>query len=202
MNSQYWISYSNSLERVLSVGHVFKYSARAVEKAISNSRFFQSIETDSKNLPATLSDQDLIKQVFPDINVKTSNVEEFNETSWAAYSYMYLQGKTKKTFECIFLYIGINKMFQYFPLYHEMDFSQLLEEFNRLYKEKSVLSILSEKYGISLKEIAAKTNIPYPSLVSLSQRKRNIQKLNVKDAVNLASFLHVRIETLCELDIN
>ena len=93
-------------------------------------------------------------------------------------------------------------MFSYFPLYHEMDFSHLLDEFTRLYHEKSVLAILCERYGLSLKEISTMTNISYSTLVSLSQRKRDIRKLNAKDAVSLASFLRVRIETLCELEIN
>lgn len=50
-------------------------------------------------------------------------------------------------------------MFGYFLLYHEMNFSQLLDEFDLLYQQKSVLTVLSEKYGISLKEISHKTNI-------------------------------------------
>ena len=202
MNNQYWISYSNSLERVLSVGHVFKYSSRAVERAISYSKFFQNIEKDTMVLVPTIDDEELVKQIYPELEVDTSKINEFVETSWAAYSYMYLQGETRLTFECIFLYIGIDKMFSYFPLYHEMDFSHLLDEFTRLYHEKSVLAILCERYGLSLKEISTMTNISYSTLVSLSQRKRDIRKLNAKDAVSLASFLRVRIETLCELEIN
>lgn len=66
-------------------------------------------------------------------------LEEFTVTSWGAHAYMCLQGKTKKAFVCIFLYIGINKMFGYFLLYHEMDFSQSLDEFDSLYQNQCLL---------------------------------------------------------------
>ena len=47
-------------------------------------------------------------------------------------------------------------MFQYFPIYHEMDISSLVSYFISLNKEKTILRILCENKKCSLNEISKK----------------------------------------------
>ncbi len=92
-------------------------------------------------------------------------------------------------------------MYGYFPIFHEMDFSQIINEFKRLYSLNSVLSILLTNYGYSLKYVSKETGISYNSLYSYKERRRDIKKINGKDAYLLASLFRVRIETLLELRV-
>lgn len=93
------------------------------------------------------------------------------------------------------------KMYEYFPLFHEMDFSQIINEFKRLCSLESIFSIVINRYGYSLKYVSSETDISYESLYSYKQRRRDIKKMNAADAARLASFLRVRIETLLELSM-
>ena len=92
-------------------------------------------------------------------------------------------------------------MYEYFPLYHEMDFSQIIDEFMRLYSKKSVIALLLDKYSASVQSVSNYSGIPYTTLYSLKQRRRDIKKVNIEKIYKLSQYLNVRIETISELEI-
>ena len=198
MNNIYLEEYSNLLERVLSTGYLFRYSHSSIERMVSYSTYFQNVEKDVDGFAPIINSSSLIKEVFPGAKINIIDVPMYNQCLWASEAYLRIQGATGLTFECIFLYIPINKMYEYFPLYHEMDFSQIIDEFNRLYSLNSVLSVAIKRYHFPLKELSKRTGLSYNTLYSVKQRRRDIGKLNVEDAIKIANVLHIRIETLIE----
>lgn len=199
MNSDHLYEYVDLLERVLSYGYNFNYSTKAIERLISYSSFFQSLENNYKKDPI-ISEKNLLTSIYPELeDVYFFRVDVFNQTLWASESYLRILNETKLTFECIFLYLPINMMYKYFDIYHEMDFSQIIKEFYRLYDSRSVIDILCENYGYSLKDVSNKTGIPYNSLLSLKLRKRDIKNTNVSDVYLLSRLFNVRIETIAEI---
>lgn len=200
MNDNYFENNIALLERIFSLAYEYKYSLTALEKNISNSFYFQKIERDDYISPIII-DISLTKDVLPELNVDLENVPIYKQCLWAAESYLRIQKETHFTFELIFLYIPIRKMYEYFEIYHEMDFSQIIKEFNRLYLEKSVLNLLINYYQIKLKSISEITDISYSTLLSLNNRRRDIKKVNVEDAIKLAKLFRVRVETISEIRI-
>ena len=201
MNTIYFYEFVNRLERVLSVAYEVKYSLGALERQISYCVYFQNIE-EGAGFELVTTENKLMKEIFPEITINLDNVPVHNQCLWAAESYLHIQENTGLTFEAIFLYIPIEIMYQYFPVYHEMDFSQIVDEFIKLFKKKSVLSVLSKKYGFSMREVAKAANISYETLLSLKQRKRDISKANYEMVYKISKFLHVRASTLAELNDN
>ena len=92
-------------------------------------------------------------------------------------------------------------MYEYFILYHEMDYSKIISLFWELYRKESVLSLLIEQYGFSLIYISTETGFSYSTLSALKTRQRKIGSLNVRDLLKLSKLLHVRAETLSEFQI-
>ena len=201
MNTIYFYEFVNRLERVLSVAYEVKYSLGALERQISYCVYFQNIE-EGAGFELVTTENKLMKEIFPEITINLDNVPVHNQCLWAAESYLHIQENTGLTFEAIFLYIPIEMMYQYFSIYHEMDFSQIVDEFIKLFKKKSVLSVLSKKYGFSMREVAKATDISYETLLSLKQRKRDISKANYEMVYKISKFLHVRASTLAELNNN
>lgn len=201
MNSEYLYDYANLFERVLSTGYKLNYSTSAIERAISYSSFFQEIEKDKNGFAPIITDIDLIQSLFPEYDVSLDKVPIYNQCLWSAEAYLRIQGFTQLTFEAIFLYIPINKMYHFFTIYHEMDFSQIIQEFTTLYEQKSALSLLIDKYKYSITDISKITNIPTVTLYSLKQRRRNIKKVSVEAIKSIADIFNVRIETLAEIKI-
>lgn len=196
MNSQYLYEYSNVLERILSVCYEYNYSTSSLERLISYSSYFQDVEKDKNTFAPIINDGKLIKEFFPNLKIDLLKMPSYNQCLWAAESFLRIQGETGLTFECIFLYIPINKMYEYFPLYHEMDFSHVIKEFKRLYDEKSPLGLLVEKYHYSLNDVAKEIGVSYDTLSSLKQRRRDIKKTSVDIVVRLAHIFNVRVETI------
>lgn len=201
MNNQYLFEYTSVLESILSVGYKHKYVTSSLERLISYSSYFQNIEKDDRGFAPIANDVALIKDFFPNLKIDLLSMPRYNQCLWSAESFLRIQGETRLTFECIFLYIPIDKMYEYFPLYHEMDFSHIIKEFKRLFAEKSALALLIEKYRYSLNDIAQRTGLSYNVLSSLKQRKRDIKKANVEIVTKLSQLFNVRIETIAEIAI-
>ena len=92
-------------------------------------------------------------------------------------------------------------MYDYFPLYHEMDFSHIVKEFLSLYEKKSVFSLLLEKYNFALNNVSNDIGISYETLYSLKQRRRDIKKISVETGKAIADYFNVRLETLAEIKL-
>ena len=201
MNSNYLYEYANEFERVLSTGYQYHYSTLTIEKLIARSSYFQKIEVDEYNGSPIIQDADLIKQIYPELNINLLELPIYNQCLWASEAYLRIQKESKLSFECIFLYIPLTKIYELFPLYHEMDFSHVVKLFNELYEKESAFSILLKKYKYSLKEIAERIGVPYDTLYSFKQRRRDIKKINIELALKLSNIFNVRIETIAEIRI-
>ena len=201
MNSEYFYDYVDSLERILSVAQYYNYSTKALERHISYSPFFQSIEVNIDGLSPFINDYLLTKTLFPEIEVDIANVPEYVECLWAAEAYLHIQLETRLTFEAIFIYLPISKMYQFFLIYHEMDFSHIVQEFKNIYLHRSIFAVLLDRYQYSLVYVSEQTKIPYDTLYSLKKRRRDAKKVNVESVVKLARLFNVRLETFAEMKI-
>lgn len=148
-----------------------------------------------------VDDYSLITKIFGEAPDDLANIPTYKESAWAAESYCHVQKETHLTFEAIFLYIPIKKMYEYFPLYHEMDFFHIVNEFSRLFFKESILSLLLDKREVSMKYISSETGMSYASIFSYKKRRRDIKKMSAEAACKLANILDVRIETLLEFFI-
>ena len=92
-------------------------------------------------------------------------------------------------------------MYDFFPVYHEMDFSHIVQEFHKLYEQKTIFALLLYKYGYSIIDVSKETNIPTTTLYSLKSRRRNIKKVSVEIVKSLSSLFNVRLETFAEIQI-
>ena len=201
MNSTYLYEYVDSFEKVLSIAYITHYSLDAVERLVSYSSFFQRIEKDYNGSAPIISNKALSKSLFPELDINIEDIPVHNQCLWAAEAYLKIQQTCKLTFEAIFLYCPIKKMFAYFDLYHEMDFSQIINEFNNLYEGQSAFSLLLKKFHYSLNYISEQTGLSYNTLYSLKSRRRDIKKMNIESLIAIANVFNVRLETLAEIKL-
>ena len=199
MDEVYIQEYTDLLERILSVAYKRNYCLAALERQISYSQFFRQIERSDDGLPPFIIDNDLVKEIYPEINVSLINTPVYEQCLWAAEAYIRIQDSSKLSYEAIFIFIPIKKMYEYFDLYHEMDFIHIINEFYKLFKLNSVVGLLIKKCSISMKIVSKQIGIPYDTLYSYKSRRRDIRKMEAKSAYDLATLLRVRIETLLEI---
>ncbi len=201
MNDTYFDEIVGVLEQILSYAYAKGFSLDLVEKEISKSSFFQLAEKRKDNIIPFVDEIKLISKIFGETPSDLVEIPTYRECAWAAESYCHIQKETRLTFEAIFLYIPIKKMYEYFPLYHEMDFFHIVNEFSRLFFKTSVLSLLIDKRDISIKYISKEAGISYASIFSYKKRRRDIKKMSAEAACVLANIFDVRIETILEFFI-
>ena len=165
MEERFFNEYSTMLERVLSTAEKYQYALHAVERYISYSSFFQTVET-SHHGPAPIgNEQHLIDAFFPERKINSNDVPIYNHCLWAADAYIWIQFKTRLSFEAIFLILPLEVMYDRFPIYHEMDFSHIVNYFLERQKEHTIFAILLERYGYKLSETKVKSySKKYPKL--------------------------------------
>ena len=150
MNSKYLYEYINRLEVLLAIAHHEYYSLDALERNIAYSQYFQSIEKDLTRGAPIIEEEKLLKEIFPELlHLNIEEIPIYNECLWAAETYLRIQGVTKLTWEAIFLYLPIEEVYELFPLYHEMDFSQIIKFFQSKYSKQTTFSLLLKKYNYS-----------------------------------------------------
>lgn len=197
MNNSIYTKTVNILETLFSIGYDKKISYSSLEKRISISKYFISLEKNRFYYSIFYKNNiEIINEILFDISLKEDVFHHYNQTLWCAEAYMYLFKNTHFTFEALFLYFPLKEMYRMFPIYHEMDFTKLTQRLNILIKEKSILRVILESRKISLKELSTKTNISVDTLSSFKYQRRDITKLDAYRLILLSDALYVRPETL------
>ena len=88
----------------------------------------------------------------------------YNDAFWSGQNYFDLYLKIKKSFSYIFLKLPLETMLNIYTIFHEMDFSSLVDYFYKKCKEKTILRLLCEKTNKSLPSISRDTLIPLSTL--------------------------------------
>lgn len=144
MNKINFDSFSNMLEK--------SFFVNILEKKEYNEYFNNSIE-----------------KIFYDITgfkvLKDESYGVYNDAYWCGQNYYDLHTKINKSYSYIFLKLPFSQMINLYPVYHEMDFSSLVDFFNKKEKDKTILRLLCENKKCSLNDISKKTLLSFNTLL-------------------------------------
>ena len=171
-----------------------KYTFSYVQKQLSNSRFVKSLENDNECLFLyNVDNKAAIKEIY-ELEEEPDDVLHLDSLSlWISEGYLELFYKYHKSFSYIFLYLPINKMIDLFPLYHEMDWTQLFKAFEEEINKRSLLNKILDQKKISINVLSQLTGISRNTLITYTN----------DDRLKEAKFDYVyRIINALNLDIN
>lgn len=133
-----------------------------------------------------------LTDIFFDITGNRINEDNsygvYNDAYWCGYSYFELQLRTQKPFTYIFLKLPLTKMVDIYTIYHEMDFSSLLEYFVRIRKEKTILRLLCEQRRTSLTKASYETGIGLATLAKYNADDGALYKASFQNVFRIAEF--------------
>ncbi len=194
--------YLDMFANVLSFGHELGYSFDVLEKRISKHKKFLAIELDNNSPNLYLDRKDVLKEIFFDSPKEVDELIRYNECEWVADMYLHLEAETGFTFELLFLYIPLERAYEMFPIYHEMDFAQSVDYFNEIFKKTTPLELLMKKKSLNGKKISEICGISYSTIMSIKNGQRDIKNLNSLALLKLTNLFNVRSETLLAVNIN
>ena len=122
----------------------------------------------------------------------------FNDAYWCGNAYFYLFSVTKKPFSYIFLKFPLQKMIDLYPLFHEMDWSELLEMFKKTEKEKTIFRLLCETCRYSIPKISELLKINVNTLRSYIKSDDKLYGASFKNIFHIARFFDVPVNLFIE----
>ena len=171
--------------RMFVIGVQNKINLYSFSSALERSEFVNCIEKDTYSELFNQPLEDIFYSITENKIEKDGSYGIYNDAYWCGYQYFELHKSLHKPFSFIFLKLPLAKMIELYLIYHEMDFSSLVEYFKQIEEETTILKTLCEEKKVTLTEVSKKTGINintlrkyYRSDVSLYKAEfQNIAKI-------------------------
>lgn len=152
------------LGAIFEYGLKNNYSFKSIQERISYSDMFKQLEDSDYYF---LYDRTLKKEIelIYSTDIEDEDIKDISSKMlWLGEAYTRLFFKFHKSIFYIFLYIPLEKMVSYYPIYHEMDWNQLYDSFTKEIESVTLLRKLLNEYHISLAALSTLTGIGEPTL--------------------------------------
>ena len=115
----------------------------------------------------------------------------YNDAYWCGQSYFDLHLKTNKSFYYIFLKLPLLQMIDIYTIFHEMDFSSLVDYFYKKCEEKTIIRLLCEKTNKSLNDISKATLIALSTLKKYNMSDEYLYRASFQTITKLVAYFDV-----------
>lgn len=115
----------------------------------------------------------------------------YNDAYWSGQNYFDLHLKTNNSFEYIFLKLPLEKMISVYTIFHEMDFSSLVEYYIKESEKKTILRLLCEQSDKSLNDISNSTSISLNTLKKYNKNDNYLYNASFQTISKLVSYFDV-----------
>lgn len=122
----------------------------------------------------------------------------YNDAYWCGHCYFELFLRTRKPFAYLFLKLPLEKLMDLYPIYHEMDFSSLLEFFEKREKEKTILRLLCEQKKTTLPRLSEVTGIAVPTLSKYKVSDKALYRASFQMIMAIADYFEVPVNLFRE----
>ena len=168
-----------------------KINFKSFTNMLSNSSFIESIEKDKYNDLFNKPIEQLLFSITGFETKEDNSYGIYNDAYWCGQNYFDLHMKTKKSFVYIFLKLPFEELMNVYSIFHEMDFTSLLEYFRKKEKEKTILRILCEEKRCSLNDISKATTLNFNVLKKYNSSDEALYKASFQNISKLISYFDV-----------
>ena len=165
-----------------------KINFKSFTNMLSNSSFIKSIEKDKYNDLFNKPIEQLLFSITGFETKEDNSYGIYNDAYWCGQNYFDLHMKTKKSFVYIFLKLPFEELMNVYSIFHEMDFTSLLEYFRKKEKEKTILRILCEEKRCSLNDISKATTLNFNVLKKYNSSDEALYKASFQNISKLISY--------------
>ena len=145
------------------------YSPKSVESRLCASKLVSSLEKNSDSIIDNYNSDQIIRDIFNISDEEKIEVRITDLAYWISMTYLNLFFQYKKSFSYLFLYFPLEDAVERFPLYHEMDVSQIFNYFESKQKSQTLLSKLLNEKGLTTKQLSVLSGISIHTLNGYSK---------------------------------
>ena len=147
----------NRLAAIITYGYNKGYSYKSIEEYIVYSPFVIGLENNQYDIESKI--ETVIELTYQVKSVKKEEADISFKGLFLAESYFNLFLTYNRSFEYLFLYLPLEYLIDRYNVYHEMDFSNLKKDFEKMVKKTTLIKKIAVDRGIKLTEISKLTGI-------------------------------------------
>ena len=120
---------------------------------------------------------------------------------WSGWTLAYYQWYAGCSFMEILSAISFDQILQMYPLYHEMDITQFVDQMDAQMRQASTQTKLRQRRdtcGMSQSDLARDADVPLRQIQLFEQGQRDINKTSAVTLFKLSKALHCKMEDLLE----
>ena len=207
----YRLLYFNDYINLLSVAFDYamvdlKMSPEELESIFITSKYPRLIEILNPGVISGQSGVELVLNMLDDINHKYNYVEQTQKNGrtpeyWVGYALANYQFYSRKRFKDIFSKIHLVDIIKMYRVYHEMDITNFIDDFDKKLKSintESKLKRFRENRGLSQSDLARLANVSLRSIQLYEQKVNDIDKAQANTLYKLSIVLGCSIDDLLE----
>ena len=194
LSDDYMEKYCNTISYLIGRSYDEAYSSDYIEKCIAYSLMIEELERSNVTLIAFSSAEKLYSDIFP-LKENNYSLDNYGVFGWIGYAYMHLFLSLGVTFEALFNVISIEEMLSLYHLYHEMDITRLIDYAKEKMKH-SLLDVMMKRKKVSNKQLSEITKLPAGTINALRYGNRDIEKVEISKALQIAHALNVKLTSL------
>ena len=190
--------YIDHFAQIVSLCVSAKYNLNAITEILSRSQLVSDIEENEYSLMYEYTPYQNFKTIFPDAIVQDNSYQNFNDAYWCGFVYMNIMYEYKKPLTYIFYIMPLELLLDLYPVYHEMDISQIYERFEKEEQQESLLSRLLRSKNISATQLASKAKVPVKTIYHYKDDNKYLYKASFQTIMKLARALDVNPSVFLE----
>ena len=168
-----------------------KINFKSFTNMLSNSSFINAIEKNTFNDLFNKPIETLLLSITGFAVKEDNSYGIYNDAYWCGQNYFDLHIKTKKSFSYIFLKIPFEELMNVYSIFHEMDFTSLLDYFHKKEKEKTILRILCEEKRCSLNDLCKATSLSLNTLRKYNSSDDILYNASFQNIIKLIEYFDV-----------
>ena len=162
-------------------------SVEEIEEIILNSDYFDFLERNKPKEFLDRSYEEIAMDVFHADTVFSNDL--LSEFYWAGEMYISLSLNSLMPLRQIFLLCPLDKMLQYFTVYHEMNEMKLIKKYKDTDYTDSILRKLRKSKDLTVKQLSALTSISEDTLKHYERYNENLFNASYKNITKINAAL-------------
>jgi len=198
------ISYQNNnklenlFSEIFTYGIENNYSLNAIGDYISNSAILTSLERNDDSFLFNYTSEEIIKSVLSLKELPKLETCNLVIADYLSLIYLAIFFQFKKSWSYIFLYLPVEKAYDMFDVYHQMDISHIFTYFKKKAEEVKLLPKLLKAKGFTTKQLAVLSGININTLNGYSKSDAILFGASNRNIKLISQILSVRDEIFLE----
>ena len=172
--------------RLFVIGILSKMNLNSFTTLLERSDFVNEIETKNYDRVDSSSLEDLFFN-FTKMNLHEDNSRGiYNDAYWCGYIYFELHLRMNKPFSYLFLKLPLSKLLDMYPVYHEMDITQVEECITSIDKDNTIVKLLCKKKKTTLAKLSKETGISINTIKKYASGDEHLYAASFQNIVKIS----------------